>query len=159
MINWRALADAGRWSRLDWEHIPVEDLTEFLDRLRRAVPMTKEENGMGVTERHIWPDETHDAHLKSAAFILQLGELEATVNGGPLEASEQWANLQNDVQELLHNALSLGEVTKEVKSLSKAFHVANAPQQIKQIELVTRTMVHECSDEYEARWFREAQLK
>jgi len=154
--SWREVADAGRWADVDWYYLPGEDLPDLLERLRRAVPTTKDVKGMEVAERHIRAAETSVHDIKAAALVLQLGELQAAVEGDPPDASERWAAMQDEVTVLLREAVSRGEAIKGSTALSRTSHVRDALHNLEQAAFTTNAMAAGCDDEDQAKWSRES---
>jgi hypothetical protein len=69
--------------------------------VRAAAPERIFQNGLEQIKRHPYPDDVETPREKAAATVLQLGELEALVNGDPSQASEHWLEMKNEAESML----------------------------------------------------------
>lgn len=135
-------------------------LKSLLDHLRTIVPTITIENGMECTTRHLSPfdgmeDWTGYEHLRRAAEILYLGELEAVVEGEPPHLSDSWANYRNMIEKHLAEYAASSEPTSVGKELSRRAHASTALDLLANIDFVEGLARHELSEEADHHWLSE----
>lgn len=154
MTDWRIKAEAGLWRDINWSHLAKGDLPELLERLQRAVPKTKDVNGVEERERYILPKETSDPHLKTAARLL-LGELEAAIMDEPPQASEEWRAVLAEVTSFLRKAQDSEEATEGHPELSRRAHATMALDHLDALERRSRRMAASFEEPEERHWLLE----
>lgn len=170
--DWEQLIKDRNWNALDnlWRGWCLEDadnrerLRALLVLLWETVPMITVQNGMEKTERHIrrsddeslWSGRTC---LKGAADILELGELEAAVEGNPPEASEIWRDYVTQVRKELRRYVAESEVSEGTSELSRKAHAQDALDHIEDVDTLIWNMGSELADEADRRWFDETMME
>lgn len=133
------------WNKIDnwWKCWSIdhpdqpEALRALLEELRRIAPTTVTENGVERFERHLNSQDIDEsgkwlgpAHLQRAAEILQIGELEATLEatdeGYPLSSIATWLDYRSSIEEHLNDLIQKDEVTKGDEELSRKKHSEEA---------------------------------
>lgn len=166
--GWEPLVRGHNWDEVEnwWESQYLQNpkdtnpLKSLLAELRRIVPVISVVDGMEALERHIlcndpkelWADKEH---LKGAAKILQLGELQAAVEGEPENALDLWNEHRTMVEEQLSELSSGPEDVVGTAELSRATHAREASELLRQIDNTTEWMCAEFESEIDPEWFRE----
>lgn len=168
---WAEMLKANDWDAVenwwhDWFNTQAQSadglapLGALLTALREVVPLVAVENGMERFERHIRPTDDENEwqgheHLKGAAAILYLGELEAACEGEPPLASKSWAQHRGVVTERLEIYLNSSEVTTGADELSRKEHAQQALNCLTNIDMIVKAACFEAADEVEQRWITE----
>lgn len=159
---------AAAWSELEnwwrdtrrWDDAHKPSLRALLERLRSVVPRIPVENGMERATRHLKPSDSLDlwagkGHLKPAAEILYIGELEAVVEREPAKASESWSKHREMIAKQLNEYLHSSEPTSGDKSLSRRGHASSALELLSHLDVVEGFARHELTDETDHSWLAE----
>lgn len=166
--GWEPLVRNHNWDEVEnwWESQYLQNpkdtnpLKSLLAELRRIVPVISVVDGMEALERHIlcndpkelWADKEH---LKGAAKILQLGELQAAVEGEPENVLDMWNEHRTMVEEHLSEFSSDPEDVVGTAELSRATHAQEASELLRHIDNTTEWMCAEFESENDREWFRE----
>lgn len=162
------LVEARDWTAvqnwwIDW-HLANPDqndaLKELLAELKRLVPTISVENGMERWHRHIVNGDDQKRwsgieHLRGAAKILVMGELEAAVEGMPPEASQAWADYRSVIEEHLIEYMERPESTEGAAELSRRAHAQEAIGLLEQVDFAGRSMAAEMESEEDRAWLHE----
>ena len=159
---------AAAWNELEnwwrdprrWDDAHKPSLRALLERLRSVVPRIHVENGMERATRHLKPSDSLDLwagkeHLKPAAEILRIGELEAVVEREPAKASESWSKHREMIAKQLNEYLNSSEPTSGDKSLSRRGHASSALELLSHLDVVDGFARHELTDETDRSWLAE----
>jgi len=167
--GWEPLFKAAKWPEIDnwWRHWSFNNsgdlapLCALLSALRNAVPTIPEENGMERRKRHLtskadpkfWQGREH---LKGAADILELGELEAAIEGDPPIASEVWRDTRSIIEPFLQTYLSENEVTEGTDDLSRRTHAREALDLLHYVDNAGDFLSRELDVQEDKDWLKEA---
>ena len=107
--DWQPLLESRSWNALEnwWQEWvaaypdATAPLKALLAALEEIVPKITVENGMERLERHIKCSDPEDVwqgreHIKGAAKILELGELEAAAEMEPPTAKQIWSEQRSE---------------------------------------------------------------
>jgi len=166
--GWEPFIEAHQWDDVtDWWMRSYFDnpdepapLRALLAALLELVPKVQEENRMELRERHLTArdDPKHwrgQEHLKGAAAILDLGELQAAIERYPPEASEAWRKNRKIIEAFLDEFLEGQEVTEGAKDLSRKAHAREARDLLRYTDDVTATLSCEMDSEEDRDWLQE----
>lgn len=167
--GWETLVKEHRWDDVvNWWmrwyfHSPDEaaPLQGLFDALCALVPTICEENGMERRERHLTPtdDPKHwrgQEHLKGAAAILDLGELQAAIEGEPPIASEEWRDARERTEAFLQECLDGEEFTQGAEDISRKAHARKARDLFLNIDNTTAFYISQMDSEEDRDWLMEA---
>jgi hypothetical protein len=159
---------AAAWNELEnwwrdtrrWDDAYKPSLRALLERLRSIVPRIPDENGMERTTRYLQPSDPEELwegkeHLRPAAEILHIGELEAVVEREPAKASESWSEHREMIAKHLNDYLHSSEPTSGDKSLSRRMHASVALELLSHLDVVEDLASHELTDETDHDWLTE----
>ncbi len=159
MSTWRDRYDRREFKLIDWERLEPEEQRELLEMLRRDVPKVYDENGMERVERHMRSDDAAATTIhkvwRDAAEILEMGELEAAVEGDPPSDLTVWTQIRASAESLLQEMLISPELTKGSEALSRRQHAADALEYFRNLDFEWSFLRHEMEVE-ERDWFDEA---
>lgn len=167
--GWELLVKRNDWDAVDqwWQDEIIinpekrEGLAELLSTLRELVPTVPIQNGVEEYKRHIRTDDPaemwHDGilHLRGAALILDLGELEAVVEGPPATSLSRWNEHQSLIKKHLTELAKKPEATTGAEELSRKSHAHIAIEMLENIGTTTNWMTGQLNDEHEKSWLRE----
>jgi len=149
MTNWEELFARREWVALEnwWPHCEdIGQVRAFRDRIRTDLPKVVRENGMERQEDYVHPQEAPD-EWKGAAYILLLGELDATVDGEPEPVPEVWRRSRNEIEQKLKLLMSSDEVTEGDPILSRKAHAQAAIECLQDADWSTAAMADEIDPE------------
>lgn len=158
-LDWNELENWWRDTRR-WDDAHKPSLKALLERLRSVVPKAPVENGMERATRYLQPSDpavlwTGKEHLKPAAEILHIGDLEAVVEREPAKASESWSKHREMIAKQLNEYLHSSEPTSGDKSLSRRGHASSALELLSHLDVVEGFARHEMTDETDHGWLTE----
>lgn len=161
--GWRERFASEQWDWLDGieRHIDCNDpgirseLVEILRKIQKVVGQTLDENGAQQVLRYNTSSEVHP-DLKVLAEILEIGELEAAISGGPEDDGTEWQSLLADVESKLRGFIDASEVTKGTASLSRKAQAERALGFLGEIEFNHQILSQQLVSDAEKSWFDEA---
>jgi len=167
--GWEDFFIRNDWDAVDewWRNWFLENpddgqaLGDLLAALRKKVPVIRVENGIERYDRHIRCDDEPSEWrrerepLKGAAKILEVGELEAAVEGIPESSLRKWQAQEALVRERLQPFLEAPEVTKGAEELSRWAHTLAAFERLASIGSTSRWMTNQMGSDHDAAWIRE----
>ena len=156
MSDFRKLAREGRWDEVNWIWLDPTEQAEFLDMVRKKALKIRAENGIERNWRYALPHEVESDRAQIAlAKILELGELEASVEGEPPIASQAWHDLLKQVEPLLQIAMTEPEVTEGTPELSRRAHANAASEYLAEVARIPAFLAPSMDTEDEMRWLVE----
>jgi hypothetical protein len=161
--GWRERFASEQW---DWlygieRHVDCNDpdirseLVEILRKIQKVVGQTLDENGAQQVLRYKTSNEVHH-DLKMLAEILEIGELEAAISGGPEDDETEWRNLLADVEPKLRDFVDACEVTMGAASLSRKAQAERALGFFGEVEFNHQILRQELYSDAVQVWFDEA---
>lgn len=166
--EWQELVENGRWDELrnwidDPERLSKESgpsLAALLAKLRGMVPMVEVSNGVECTRRRLRPSDPPDMwvgreHLREAAVILELGELEARVEREPPAASTEWAEHREIVRSHLEHFIEADNPTSGDEDLSRRAHAQTALDLFSRIDFSKAIADAQSSSARDQEWLTE----
>lgn len=127
-MTWKSWYDARDWVALENWWPRCEDqkaVAEFRDRLRNDIPKIVRRNGMDAVEEPVSPEMAPE-EWKRGAEILELGELDAKVDGGPETASVEWTKTRAIIELEMKKIIQAKTRVEGDPSLSGAAHAKQA---------------------------------
>lgn len=164
MSRIKELFDEGKLDEIDdlWREEVFEEgdgadgqstAREYLAILKEEVPTKLLQNGMEAQEVRVRSEEL-EGRQKQAAEILELGELEAFVEGDPPTAQEACIQLRESVLGAFESRLIEGEITDGDEQLSRAAHLDRMKSHFANLDAQTEWALSQVHEE-ERRWVRE----
>lgn len=167
--GWEPLVQDCKWDEVEnwWEdqHLKHPDdptpIRALLSELRRIVPSISVAHGMETIERHIQCQDGNEywagrEKYKGAAKILELGELEAAVEGLPEEATQVWSEHRAKIEQRLAELAGEPEKTDGAPELSQTTHAKKASELLSHIDATTEWLCSELESKFDREWLREA---
>jgi hypothetical protein len=162
MTDWASLVGKGHWNRIRIYDLAaagrVDDLRAILAAVRDLVPSVEDTNGVEVLLRPARPDEIVEPNeqrakaMREAAMVLELGELEALVEGDPKPASVTWAQTEGEARTELAGLRALPEETKGSAGLSRAAHADRAIDFLDDVRKTRAIALGDTQTEEERAW-------
>ena len=142
---------------VDIYSVPESERHELLERVRQAVPRVTIQNGMEATSRFALPQELPaKSSIRAAAEILELGELEALVDGEPPRGAEVWNDALRQAQSYLDRAEAEGEITSGSSELSRFEHIRSAREALSELNLAMRLNEENFTSSTDKAWAADA---
>ncbi|GAB1362935.1 hypothetical protein MASR1M32_21710 [Rhodobacter sp.] len=136
MMEWKNAYDRRDWIAVDnwWRRSEDKEARQALfDQLQRDRPRRQLLNGTDKEEVPV-PAKDVPPEWAEAVEILELGELEASIECDPPSSAEIWADQFRALSEELRALAASPEVTKGDDELSRASHAGRALEALDQIE-------------------------
>lgn len=143
---WWISGEDGSGEMVPWLQMAAEDCRRLLEDLRDAVPTRTVHDGGQEAEVFLMPSEISEPHLKAAAEVLALGELEAASSGhdSPPSEMEQWASLVTKIEAVLRDAKENGKTRRNLVSLDQ--HLSEARDRLKALRFTEGFARYEAKD-------------
>ena len=154
MSHWEDLCRNKRWGDIDWMNLSRSEQAEFLEILKKIVPVQTCEDGIETEHRYLRPPEISDAQLKAAAEILMHGELEMAVLGGPPSPVEDWGDLRYEVSQSLRKILKDAKLEDSAERLSERWHAEQGLEFFECLDATTHRAIG-LTPEDERAWLNE----
>mgnify|MGYP001793064785 CR=1 FL=1 len=146
---WWVVGDDGAGHVVEYQDFGIEQAGHLLNALREAVPMRTIHDGGRRREERLDPEELEAAHLKGAAAVLLLGELEAMVLGEPESERELWKRLLDEVGQVLDEIEAAPQDGARKDRVALAEHLREARERIDGIGFATAFAQSEADGEDE----------
>lgn len=156
MSNWQQLIEARDWDAFEhwwWEESDRNKRVAAWDELKRQCPKTTRVNGMESFQDFVKPDEAPEG-WRGLAILIELGELQASLDGNPPRASEDWAALRSRTTEILSELAKQPELTEGDDVLSRVAHIAAAHEWLDEIKKESNLALQQADTE-DQDWLRE----
>ena len=145
--------DCGRV--IEWIDLPQAEQARLLEALRDTVPQREVVDGIESQCVPLFPDEIAEPHLREAALILALGELEAAVQGEPPSEADEWTELRPLIDEALRKVLDAEDVLKTPPLNSQLDHARHARERLRALDFLENFYAGQMPDPEDAAWIRE----
>ena len=148
----------GEWVRreIDWSHLEPEQQRELLEAVRDQVGTIEVRNGAEKQFRLKFPSECErGSEQEWGATILQLGELEASVDGSPPDPAITWAHERASILVDLDALIEMEEVTQGDAEMGRESHSASAKLMLERIKFETAAMSGELDNADESGWLED----
>lgn len=157
---WWIVTDSGSGHVVDHLFMDPDEARRLLTDLRAAVPTRIVHDGGRTREEYLEPHEIDEPHLKEAALVLMLGELEVITSGKEDPDPEEvvWERLLAQVEPAL-DAANTSQDGERRDSVPLSEHLEEARSALKGIRFATAFARQKAKDEDELAFVRSVQTE